>query len=63
MTLRERREALGLLQRDVAEVVDVAAASVSNWERGKNGIARKYAKRLAKLYGCPVKEIMSKEEQ
>lgn len=32
--LREAREALGLTQQDVAEVLFVVHSTVSNWERG-----------------------------
>lgn len=61
MTLKERRLAAGMTQQDVAEKLEVAGGAVSNWELGKNGIARKYKKKLAKLYGCTVDELLKEE--
>lgn len=62
MTLRERREKMGLLQEQVARILDVSKTAVCNWERGKNAILPKYQKKLAKLYGCTVEELLAKEE-
>lgn len=62
MTLKERREAAGLQQKQVAKKLDISDCAVSNWERGKNGILKKYQKKLAKLYGCTVDELLKKEE-
>lgn len=60
MTLRERREAAGLLQEDVAKKVNVTQAAVSRWESGyTKRISRKYHKKLAKLYGCTVDELLA----
>lgn len=58
MTLKERREAAGLTTAQVAKKLDVTASAVYNWEYGYNGIIRKYQKRLARLYGCTVDELM-----
>lgn len=58
MTLKERREAAGLTTAQVAKKLDVTASAVYNWEYGYNGIIRKYQKRLARLYGCTVDELL-----
>ena len=57
MTLKEFRARAGLRQEDVAKKVDVSIIAVSNWELGKNGIARKYKKKLVRLYGCTSQEL------
>lgn len=57
MTLKEFRARAGLRQEDVAKIVDVSIIAVSNWELGKNGIVRKYKKKLAWLYGCTPQEL------
>lgn len=59
LTLRELREAAGLRQEEVAKKLDVNQAAVSRWECSKNGICRKYHKKLAKLYGCTVDELLA----
>lgn len=51
MSMRELRRAAGLTQEQVAKLVEVDQAAVSNWELGKNRPAQKYKKKLAKLYG------------
>lgn len=58
MALRELRQKAGLTQEQVAKLVDVDQSAVSNWEKGKYTPARKYRKKLAKLYGCTVEELM-----
>lgn len=63
MTLKERREAAGLTTAQVAKKLDVTASAVYNWEYGYNGIIRKYQKRLARLYGCTVDELLKEDEK
>ena len=58
MTLKELRLAAGLQQADVAKRLHVTETAVSNWELGKNAISQKYHKKLAKLYGVSVEELM-----
>lgn len=62
MTLKELRLAAGLQQADVAKRLHVTETAVSNWELGKNAISRKYHKKLAKLYGVSVEELLSGKE-
>lgn len=57
MTLKEFRTRVGLRQKDVAKKADVSIIAVSNWELGKNGIAQKYRKKLARIYGCTQQEL------
>ena len=58
MTLKERRVLAGLRQIDAAKKLDVDQAAVSKWESGETRPSRKYHKKLAKLYGCSVEEIL-----
>ena len=62
LTLKELRLAAGLQQADVAKRLHVTETAVSNWELGKNAISRKYHKKLAKLYGVSVEELLSGKE-
>ena len=59
--LREYRERAGLRQVDVAKKMDVDQAAVSKWESGENRISRKYHKKLAKLYGVTVDELLAED--
>lgn len=61
MTLKERRQAAGMSQEEVASLVNVDQAAVSNWERGVNPPLPKYQRMLAKLYGCTVDELLKEE--
>ena len=61
MTLKERRQAAGMSQEEVANLVNVDQAAVSNWERGVNPPLPKYQRMLAKLYGCTVDELLKED--
>ena len=61
MKLREYRERVGLRQVDVAKKLNVNQTAVSKWENGGNPISRKYQKKLAKLYGITVDELLSED--
>lgn len=63
MTLKELRLNAKLRQEDVARCVEVDQASVSNWENGKNPPSGKYQKKLARLYGVSVDELLADTEQ
>lgn len=63
MRLREYRERVGLRQIDVAKRMNVDQAAVSKWESGENRISRKYHKKLAKLYGVTVDELLSEQDE
>ena len=62
MRLREYRERAGLRQIDVAKKMNVDQAAVSKWENGENRISRKYHKRLARLYGVPVDDLLADDD-
>ena len=62
MELRELRKESGLRLADVAKKLKVNASAVSNWERGLNGIASKYIKPLARMYGVTEAEIRTASE-
>lgn len=63
MKLKELRENAGLRQADIAKKLRVRVSAVSNWEHGLNGIASKYIKTLARLYGVTAAEIRAASEQ
>ena len=59
MTLKELRLSAKLRQEDVAKRLNVNQAAVSKWETGETKPSRKYHKKLAKLYGCTVDELLT----
>lgn len=63
MTLKDLRQKAGLTQEQVAKIIEVDQAAVSNWEIGKYSPVRKYREKLAKLYGCTADEIHSVSEE
>lgn len=50
--VRERREALGLRQADLADAVGTSATTIRAWENGRTGIADDRMRALAKALGC-----------
>ena len=63
MTLKEHRESAGLLQVEVARKLGVEQSAISYWENGKTRIAKKHRKKLAKLYGCSVEDLISAQQE
>lgn len=63
MTLKDLRQKAGLTQEQVAKIIEVDQAAVSNWEIGKYSPVRKYREKLAKLYGSTADEIRSISEE
>lgn len=56
--LRERREALGLSLREVAEAMgDITHAALGMWEVGECRPALTNAYRIARFFGCTVYEL------
>ena len=49
--------------RCTSKKMNVDQAAVSKWESGENGISRKYHKKLAKLYGVTVDELLSDQNE
>ena len=58
MTMKERREALNLTQTEVAKILGCTASNISFYESGAYRPKYPRAKKLAKIYGCTVEEIM-----
>lgn len=63
MTLRELRVQAHLRQEDVARRMNVDQAAVSKWENGVTKPSRKYHKKLARLYGVTVDELLADTSQ
>lgn len=67
MNLKELRLNAGLTQEAVAKRCNVCQSAVHRWETGNTRIAKKHHKKLAKLYGCTVEELLeapsSKEDE
>lgn len=59
LRLREYREKIGLRQVDVAKKMNVDQGAVSKWESGETRPSRKYHKKLSKLYGITIDELLS----
>lgn len=57
--MKELRLKAGLTQEQVAKIIEVDQTAVSNWELNKYTPIRKYRKKLAKLYGCTVDELIT----
>ena len=53
-----KRKALGLSQGEMAQRVCISQASYCNYERGKRNPTVKNAKRIAKILGCTVDELL-----
>ncbi|WP_419845310.1 helix-turn-helix domain-containing protein [Candidatus Poriferisocius sp.] len=60
--LREAREYIGLLQEDVAAVLDIPRASVSAIESGKRRVSSLELRRLGRLYRRPVAWLLGEED-
>lgn len=62
--LADRRKALGLTQKDVADAVGVSEATVSRWESGEiANMRRDRISALAKVLHCSTDFVMTGEEQ
>lgn len=62
MTLRELRERSGLTRAQVAKKLDVDLSCVTHWELGDWRPLRKYHKKLAKMYGVTVDELLESND-
>lgn len=58
MSIRHYRELNGLLQVDLAKKLEVDQGTVSNWERGRTKPYKKYIKKMARMFGCTVDELL-----
>ena len=55
--LKEYREAKGLKQADLAELVGVRRETIVNLEKGKYNPSLKLAMDIANVFGCTVEEL------
>ena len=61
--IRDKREAKGLTQEQLAELVDVTSRSIQNWENGKvSSIKLEKLDRLAAALGVSINEIRSGQD-
>lgn len=63
MTLLQMRKRANLRQEDVAKRLNVDQSAVSRWEKGETKPLRKYHKKLARLYGVTVDELLSEDDE
>lgn len=62
MSLRKLREQAGLRQVDVGKRLGVDQTTVCKWESGLSKPLKKYRKKLARLYGCTVDDLLRVED-
>ena len=58
MSFAEARERAGLSQAAVAVELGVSPPAVCQWEKGKTSPKMPMLKKIAKLYGCTVDELL-----
>ena len=58
MRFAEAREKAGLSQAAVAEELGVSPPAVCQWEKGKTYPKMPTLRKIAKLYGCTVDELL-----
>lgn len=61
MNIKKLRIAAGLTQVQFAKKLNVDQSTVSLWESGKSKPQRKLHKKMAKLLGCTVDELLKEE--
>lgn len=62
MNLKFLRERANMSQEQVARKLDVDQSAVSKWETGVYRPLRKYHKKLAKLYGVSVDDLLRDDQ-
>lgn len=62
MTMSYARRRAGLLQRQVAEALNVSLGTVAMWDTGRNKPRADMLPKIAKLYGCTVDDLLREEE-
>lgn len=58
MNIKARRLEAGLTQAQLAKKLNVDQTAVSRWESGETKPLKKYHKKLAKVLGCSVEELL-----
>lgn len=57
----ELRKARGMSQTALARALDVVPATVAAWESGRNVPRTEMLPQLAKIFGCTIDELYTKE--
>lgn len=63
MRIRQLRLAAGFTQEQLAKKMNIDQSTVSYWESNKTKPARKIQKKLAKVLGCTVDDLLSSDSQ
>jgi transcriptional regulator with XRE-family HTH domain len=58
MTMAKARRRAGLLQRQVAQALNVSLGTVAMWDTGRNKPRADMLPKIAKLYGCTVDDLL-----
>lgn len=61
--VKKHREALGLTRRELAERVGMSPQVIHNYENGGCAPSVEVRKRMAVVFGVPVKEILAQEKK
>nr|WP_325297689.1 helix-turn-helix transcriptional regulator [uncultured Dysosmobacter sp.] len=61
MSIRKFRERKGWRQEDLAKKIGVDQGAVSKWECGVTTPYEKHAKKMARMFGCTVDELLKEE--
>lgn len=59
MSMESARKRAGLLQREVADALDVSMGTVAMWDTGRNLPRAALLPKLAELYHCTIEELLS----
>ena len=62
MKMCDARRRAGLLQRQVADALNVSLGTVAMWDTGRNKPRADMLPKIAKLYGCTVDELLQEDE-
>lgn len=61
MSMETARKNAGLLQREVAEAMEVSLGTVAMWDTNRNLPRAALLPKIAALYGCTIEELLSPE--
>lgn len=61
MNIKKYRKLAGLTQEQLAKKMNLDQTAVSHWENGKTRPARKLHKKLARVLGCTIEDLMEEE--
>ncbi|MDD4124688.1 MAG: helix-turn-helix transcriptional regulator [Eubacteriales bacterium] len=61
MKIKSLRESKNLTQQQLADLVSVQRSTVSMWETGESFPRAEVLRRLAKILGCSVDELLGSE--